>query len=285
MRIEQLKYLIAVAENGSINKAAQSLYVSYQSLLAAINSFEAEIGHKVIVRTAHGTYLTEAGKQIVEESRDIVLKTQGWLNPNFGQENNDIEINIACTALIREMLDTIILQTRKKYPQVKFRLIEVSSNSRLLAAAEKKSNIILMAVDEEKRKKLIRLYGKLDKIEQLGVDCLQVIFSSNNNLKDNKKIEQDQLYNYKWAVYSASDFLFNLDDELKKYIKNNTVYDSDDKKQMLEVVANSDDVIAFGVVLDTYCSENFQSEKLLMRSVELKDKKSKDIMREHNEKR
>ncbi|MBR6503909.1 MAG: LysR family transcriptional regulator, partial [Firmicutes bacterium] len=44
MTIQQLKYVAAVEQYGSISKAAQKLYVSQPSVSAAIHALEEELG-------------------------------------------------------------------------------------------------------------------------------------------------------------------------------------------------------------------------------------------------
>ena len=44
MTFQQLLYLVEIAKNGSINKAAQSLFVSQSSISCAIKDLEDELG-------------------------------------------------------------------------------------------------------------------------------------------------------------------------------------------------------------------------------------------------
>lgn len=54
MMFQQLRYLIAVAECGSINQAAERLFISQQSLRASINSLEQKLGFALFHRSAQG---------------------------------------------------------------------------------------------------------------------------------------------------------------------------------------------------------------------------------------
>ena len=49
MTIQQLKYIIGVSETGSINKAAEILYVSQPSLTAAIKDVENEFNITILI--------------------------------------------------------------------------------------------------------------------------------------------------------------------------------------------------------------------------------------------
>ena len=58
MKIVQLKYFIAVIDYGSINKAAERLYVSQPSLSRSIQALENEIGKPLLIRSNHGVSMT-----------------------------------------------------------------------------------------------------------------------------------------------------------------------------------------------------------------------------------
>ena len=58
MRLQQLRYLIAVAESGSINSIAHSHYISQSALSTSIRELEEEMGVKVFNRTNKGITLT-----------------------------------------------------------------------------------------------------------------------------------------------------------------------------------------------------------------------------------
>ena len=52
MTIQQLKYAVAIAERGSLNKAAEILYVAQPSLTNAIKELEKEIGIVIFSRSS-----------------------------------------------------------------------------------------------------------------------------------------------------------------------------------------------------------------------------------------
>ena len=56
MTLQQLRYLIAIAEYGSINAAAQNLYASQSNLSTAIKELEQELGISIFTRSNRGGY-------------------------------------------------------------------------------------------------------------------------------------------------------------------------------------------------------------------------------------
>ena len=54
MRIEHLKYLIAISDIGSINKASKALYINQQQLSKIVQHMEEDFGVKIFIRHSSG---------------------------------------------------------------------------------------------------------------------------------------------------------------------------------------------------------------------------------------
>lgn len=72
MTLQQLRYLIAVAEHGSINAAASSLYTSQSNVSAAISELERELEIEVFTRSNRGVALTNDGTELLGYARQVV---------------------------------------------------------------------------------------------------------------------------------------------------------------------------------------------------------------------
>ncbi|MCI6589151.1 MAG: LysR family transcriptional regulator [Clostridiales bacterium] len=72
MTLQQLKYVIEVAEKGSITEAAKSLFIAQPSLSAAIRELEEEIATTIFVRKSRGILLTPEGAEFLGYARQVV---------------------------------------------------------------------------------------------------------------------------------------------------------------------------------------------------------------------
>jgi DNA-binding transcriptional LysR family regulator len=73
--LRHLRYLVAVAEAGSVTAAARQLYITQPALSVAVRELERELGVTLLRRHSRGVDLTSAGQAFVERSRralDIV---------------------------------------------------------------------------------------------------------------------------------------------------------------------------------------------------------------------
>lgn len=71
MTLIQLRYLIAIAETGSLNKAAEQLYVSQPSLTSAVKELEKELGITLLHRSGRGVSLTNDGAEFLLYAKQI----------------------------------------------------------------------------------------------------------------------------------------------------------------------------------------------------------------------
>lgn len=68
----KLETFIAVAENESFSKAAETLYITPTAVMKQINSLEERIGIDLFNRTNHGLHMTKAGKSFLEDAKYII---------------------------------------------------------------------------------------------------------------------------------------------------------------------------------------------------------------------
>ncbi|MFN0040032.1 MAG: LysR substrate-binding domain-containing protein [Burkholderiales bacterium] len=76
MTLQELKYIVAVAEEKHFGRAAERCFVSQPSLSAAIRNLEEELGVKVFERGKPGILLTGAGEGVVEQARRVLQEAE-----------------------------------------------------------------------------------------------------------------------------------------------------------------------------------------------------------------
>ena len=87
MTIQQLKYAVAIADTGSLNKAAEILYVAQPSLTNSIKDLENEIGITLFSRNVKGTTLTNDGAEFMQYARQTIWQYD-MLCEKFGRAGN-----------------------------------------------------------------------------------------------------------------------------------------------------------------------------------------------------
>ena len=85
MTIQQLKYVIAITEAGSYNKAADMLYLSQPTLTNSVRELEKELGITVFNRGGRGVSLTNDGVEFVHYAKQVALQYERLLE-KYGKD-------------------------------------------------------------------------------------------------------------------------------------------------------------------------------------------------------
>ena len=93
MTLQQLNYMLTISETGSLNKAAEVLYVAQPSLTSSIRELENELGITIFHRSNKGVTLTNDGAEFALYARQVYSQyqtlldkygTEGTLKKKFG---------------------------------------------------------------------------------------------------------------------------------------------------------------------------------------------------------
>lgn len=71
MELKEVQYMLAIAEHGSILKAAEHLYMAQSSLSQFLKNYEASLGYSFFTRTNHGLIPTQEGELYIETAKKI----------------------------------------------------------------------------------------------------------------------------------------------------------------------------------------------------------------------
>jgi DNA-binding transcriptional LysR family regulator len=72
----RLQALVEIARTGSISRAAAALFVTQPALTARIHALEESVGAELLVRSRHGSRLTEAGKALLPHAERALAALQ-----------------------------------------------------------------------------------------------------------------------------------------------------------------------------------------------------------------
>ena len=87
MTLQQLNYVITISECGSLNKAAEILYVAQPSLTGAVKELEKELGITIFNRGGRGVTLTNDGTEFLLYARQVYAQYKELLE-KYGKAGN-----------------------------------------------------------------------------------------------------------------------------------------------------------------------------------------------------
>ncbi|MDJ0700236.1 MAG: HTH-type transcriptional regulator CysB [Woeseiaceae bacterium] len=131
MKLQQLKYLIAIADNGlNITAAAERLYTSQPGVSKQLKLLEEELGMQLFTRKGKSLDgITPAGEQVLERARIVMQEVDNIrsLASEYFQEHEGA-LSIATThTQARYVLPDVIGKFREKYPGVTLNLHQGTS--------------------------------------------------------------------------------------------------------------------------------------------------------------
>jgi DNA-binding transcriptional LysR family regulator len=196
MDLKQLEYIIKIAEENNITKAAEKLFITQSALNQQLLRLEKELGTQLFLRSRRNWQLTRAGEIYVENAKNIVRIKQDTYN----QINDLIEIKkgqlrIGLTPERGpEMFASIYPIFYKKYPNVKIEPFEMGVKQQqheitlgnldigflTLQSYQKTNDQYLLICTEEiilavpKTHPLGRFGGRIgEKLPEISLDCFK----------------------------------------------------------------------------------------------------------------
>ncbi len=126
MEVHQLRYFVAVAEEGSFSHAAEREHVSQPSLSQQIQKLEAELNQQLFDRLPRSVVLTEAGRVLLEYARQILTGIADARRSVAALETEVIgRLSVgAIPSIAVYVLPRLIGNFQKAYPKVSFELFE-----------------------------------------------------------------------------------------------------------------------------------------------------------------
>ncbi len=89
MNMQHLKYVVAVADAGSVKKAAEKLCMNQPNLSRAVKEFEEELGFAVFSRTPKGMVVTEEGEEFIKRGKKLLGQMEE-LEEFYKSERRDV---------------------------------------------------------------------------------------------------------------------------------------------------------------------------------------------------
>lgn len=221
MTLQQLKYVITVAETGTITEAAKKLYISQPSLTNAIHDLEKEMNVEIFHRTNKGIDISKEGEDFLGYARQVLeqaaILEDKYKNGSGGKKQFCVSTQHYSFA-VNAFVDLV-----KQYDasQYNFILRETQTGEIIDDVAQGKSEVgilYLSAHNEEVLTKLMKKNGLV--FEELFVAEPHVFICREHPLANKKEITLDDLQPYPYLVYEqgernsfyfAEEFLSMLD--------------------------------------------------------------------------
>ncbi|SEW13829.1 LysR family transcriptional regulator [[Clostridium] fimetarium] len=207
MTLQQLKYAITVAENGTISDAAKKLFISQPSLTNAIKELENEMQITIFNRTNKGIVVSNVGDQFLAYARQVLeqanLLEEKFLNvkkqsPRFSVSTQHYSFAVnAFVDVIREFGGN----------QYDFTLRETQTFEIIEDVSRLKSEIGILYTSSKNQEVIMKLIRQNNlEFEELFKAKPHVFISSKHPLAKNETITLEELEEYPYLSFEQGDY-------------------------------------------------------------------------------
>ena len=197
MTIQQLNYLIHIAECGSFNRAAERLFVAQPSLTGAIKELEKEIGITVFNRTGKGVTLTAEGADFLPYARSVYDQFQALLDA-YGK-NGVRKQKFAVSMQHYSFAVKAFVELTRTFDvgEYEFALRETRTKAVIEDVAAARSEIGILYLNDFNRKALLKLFAENSLQFRHLIHCAAYVYLwKNHPLAKQKSISFQDLLPY-----------------------------------------------------------------------------------------
>src|SRR5699024_10287943 len=162
MTLQQLRYIVTVAETGNITEAARQLFVSQPSLTNAIRELEKEMQITIFHRTNKGVTISNEGDEFLAYARQVLEQTRLLEERFLNKKERRSRFSVSCqhySFAVNAFVDVIREFGGKKYD---FTLRETQTYEIIEDVSRLKSEIGILytsSKNEEIIQKMLRMNG------------------------------------------------------------------------------------------------------------------------------
>ncbi len=238
MTLQQLKYMLAISETGSMNKAAELLYVSQPSLTSSVQELEKEIGIKIFNRSGRGVTLTNDGSEFVQYARQVVGQFdvlaekyigKGSVKKKFGVSSQHYSFAVKAFVEMVKEFDTA---------EYEFAVRETKTAEVISDVATLRSEIGIIYLNDFNRKSITKLLSGSGLEFHTLTKCAPYVYLwKGHPLASEKKIDFEQLAEYPCLSFEQGDrSSFYLSEEILSTSNYQRTIKANDRATMLNLM-------------------------------------------------
>ncbi|WP_313530006.1 LysR family transcriptional regulator [Anaerotignum sp.] len=207
MTLMQLEYIIEIYQCGSMNKAAQNLFVSQSAISTAIKELEDELGITIFVRSNRGISLTEEGQEFISKIHPLLQQAKEvelFYSDKNVQESSRLSISTQrypfCAKAFVEFLKT------QNDPHFRFGFKECPMGKVIEEVQTGKSDLGIIFLSDITEVFLSKLFHSKNLVfHEMKRLRPHVFMNKNHPLAQKKEIPLGELRKYPFVIFSKKD--------------------------------------------------------------------------------
>jgi DNA-binding transcriptional LysR family regulator len=265
MTLQQLKYVVTVADKGTISDASKELFISQPSLTNAIKELENEMKITIFNRTNKGVVVSNEGDEFLAYARQV-LEQANLLEEKFlNVKKQSIRFSVSTqhySFAVNAFVDVIREFGGNQYD---FTLRETQTYEIIEDINRLKSEIGILytsSKNEEVIMKLIKQKGLV--FDELFVANPNVFISSKHPLAEKREITMNELEEYPYLSFEQGDYnSFYFSEEILSTLDRNKNIKVRDRATLFNLVIGLNGyTVSTGVISNELNGENIIAKPL-----------------------
>jgi DNA-binding transcriptional LysR family regulator len=206
MTLQQLRYAITISETGSLNKAAEILYVAQPSLTSAVKELEKELGIIIFYRSGKGVTLTNDGVEFIAHARQLYQQYEALLD-KYGK-NGTLKKKFGISAQHYSFAVKSFVEMVKKFntEEYEFAIRETRTREVIEDVSTAKSEIGILYLSDFNRKVIMKLLAANNLAFHHLCDCAAYVYLwKGHPLAKERSIRFEQLADYPCLSFEQGD--------------------------------------------------------------------------------
>lgn len=207
MKLQQLRYVVKVAECGSITEASRRLFVSQPSITASIRDLENEMGVHIFERTNKGVFVSEEGETFLGYARQVLDQADLLEGKYKGASKQVPHFSVSCqhySFAVNAFVDVIREFDAARYD---FTLREEQTHEIIEDVAHMKSELGILYLSEHNREVIERMLAANELVFE-GLFCAapHVFVCADHPLADRASVTLEDLEDYPFLSYEQGSY-------------------------------------------------------------------------------
>lgn len=207
MKLQQLRYVVKVAECGSITEASRRLFVSQPSITASIRDLENEMGVHIFERTNKGVIVSEEGETFLGYARQVLDQADLLEDKYKGTSEQVPHFSVSCqhySFAVNAFVDVIREFDAARYD---FTLREEQTHEIIEDVAHMKSELGILYLSEHNREVIERMLAANELVFE-GLFCAtpHVFVCADHPLADHASVTLEDLEDYPFLSYEQGSY-------------------------------------------------------------------------------
>ena len=262
MTLTQLHYVITIAETGSMNKAAELLYVAQPSLTNAIKELEKELGITLFFRNGKGVTLTNDGSEFLLYARQIYGEYETVLEKYGKNGNYKKKFGVSTqhySFAVKAFVDMAKEFDMSKY---EFAIRETRTAEVIQDVSTMKSEIGVLYLSDYNRKAMEKLLNNAGLEFHHLIDCQAYVYLwKHHPLANEESISFEQLEGYPCLSFEQGDnSSFYLAEEILSTNEYSQIIHANDRATMLNLMVGLNGyTLCSGIICEELNGSDFRA--------------------------